>query len=189
MKSTEPSGICESVAALARRLSDGDLTSLGPLFDCVAPRLLRYAETVTRNRDDAEDAVQAAMTRVAQHPGRLAAADHPWAYFLKVLRNEALRVISRRRPAKALDASLSVWTYDEGRLQREESRSHVREAVRRLPPEQFEVVVLKIWEGMTFHEIAVVLGESPNTAASRYRYALDKLSRYLRPVADEVLHD
>lgn len=188
MKNTEPPGICESVAALARRLSDGDLSSLGPLFDCVAPRLLRYAETVTRNRDDAEDAMQAAMTRIAQYPGRLAAADHPWAYFLKILRNEALRLIARRKPTQRLGQTLSAWTYDDVTLEREESQSHIRDAVRRLPPEQSEVVVLKIWEEMTFQEISVVLGESPNTAASRYRYALDKLSRSLRPVADEVLH-
>jgi len=49
-------------------------------------------------------------------------------------------------------------------------------------------VVLKIWEGMTFAEIAHVLGESPNTAASRYRYALQKLSQYLQPLAEEVRH-
>ena len=42
---------------------------------------------------------------------------------------------------------------------------------------------------MTFAEIAEVLGESPNTAASRYRYALQKLTQYLQPLADEVRSD
>jgi RNA polymerase sigma-70 factor (ECF subfamily) len=49
----------------------------------------------------------------------------------------------------------------------------------------FDELVLKIWEGMTFAEIAEVLGESPNTAASRYRYALQKLSQHLQPLAEE----
>jgi RNA polymerase sigma-70 factor (ECF subfamily) len=44
-----------------------------------------------------------------------------------------------------------------------------------LPPEQREVIVLKFFHGMTFSEIGRVAGISPNTAASRYRYALDKL--------------
>jgi RNA polymerase sigma-70 factor (ECF subfamily) len=58
--------------------------------------------------------------------------------------------------------------------------------LQKLPPAQSEVVVLKIWEGMTFAEIGEVLGESPNTAASRYRYALQKLTHFLQPLADEV---
>ena len=44
--------------------------------------------------------------------------------------------------------------------------------------------MLKIWEGLTFAEIAEVLDESPNTAASRYRYALQKLSQSLQPLLE-----
>jgi RNA polymerase sigma-70 factor (ECF subfamily) len=51
-----------------------------------------------------------------------------------------------------------------------------------LPPEQKAVVVLKVWEEMTFAQIAEVLDISVNTAASRYRYALDKLRVQLRPL-------
>ncbi len=53
-------------------------------------------------------------------------------------------------------------------------------AMRTLPAEQSEVVVLKIWEEMTFAEIAEVLSVPPATAASRYRYALEKLAAQLR---------
>jgi RNA polymerase sigma-70 factor (ECF subfamily) len=55
-----------------------------------------------------------------------------------------------------------------------------------LPLEQKAVVVLKVWEEMTFAEIAVVLDISPNTAASRYRYALDKLRDALRPLHNDL---
>jgi len=48
--------------------------------------------------------------------------------------------------------------------------------------------VLKIWEDMTFAEIASVLDESPNTVASRYRYALQKLDNYLRPATHEDIN-
>ena len=44
-----------------------------------------------------------------------------------------------------------------------------------LPAEQREVVHLKVFEGMTFQEIADLCGESINTVASRYRYAIEKL--------------
>src|SRR5258708_1190051 len=48
-------------------------------------------------------------------------------------------------------------------------------AEKMLAGEQREVVVMKIWGGLTFEEAAAVIGISPNTAASRYRYGLTKL--------------
>ena len=60
----------------------------------------------------------------------------------------------------------------------------IQAALAKLPPEQAEVVVLKIYQDMTFGEIGAVLEVSPDTAASRYRYALEKLRRIL--ARDEV---
>jgi RNA polymerase sigma-70 factor, ECF subfamily len=51
----------------------------------------------------------------------------------------------------------------------------LQSALRVLPEEQREVVVLRIWGQLTFDEIAGVVDISPNTAASRYRYGLMKL--------------
>jgi RNA polymerase sigma-70 factor, ECF subfamily len=181
--------LARQVAETARKLGRGDLGALGRLYDLTAPRLVRYANTLTRNQDDAEDALQAAMARVAENARRLAAAQHPWAYFLKIVRNEALKIVGRRKPTQCLSDLMQIWTADEMSAEREESRVMVRAALKRLPPEQAEVVVLKIWEEMTFLEIAIVLGESANTAASRYRYALAKMSRELQPLAGEVRHD
>jgi hypothetical protein len=48
-------------------------------------------------------------------------------------------------------------------------------AVARLPAAQREVVSLKIDGGLTFAEIAAVIGTSINTAASRYRYAIENI--------------
>jgi RNA polymerase sigma-70 factor (ECF subfamily) len=44
-----------------------------------------------------------------------------------------------------------------------------------LPPEQKEAVFLKVCDGLTFKEIASACGVSANTAASRYRYGIEKL--------------
>ena len=54
-------------------------------------------------------------------------------------------------------------------------------ALDRLPEEQREVLVMKIWNELTFAEIASALNISQNTAASRYRYALAALKRNLSP--------
>jgi RNA polymerase sigma-70 factor (ECF subfamily) len=59
-------------------------------------------------------------------------------------------------------------------------------ALGELPEEQRAVVHLKLWEGLTFEAIAGALDISPNTAASRYRYGLDKLRYRLRPLYEEM---
>jgi RNA polymerase sigma-70 factor (ECF subfamily) len=51
----------------------------------------------------------------------------------------------------------------------------LEQALRALPAEQREVISLKVDGGLTFAEIAALLGVSANTAASRYRYALEKM--------------
>jgi DNA-directed RNA polymerase specialized sigma24 family protein len=61
----------------------------------------------------------------------------------------------------------------------EDAVQQVFSALRALPPEQREVIHLKVFEGHTFNEIADLTGESINTAASRYRYAMDKLRAML----------
>ena len=54
-------------------------------------------------------------------------------------------------------------------------------AMERLPHEQREVLVMKIWNELTFAEIGEALEISQNTAASRYRYGLENLKKALRP--------
>ena len=181
--------IWSEVAAMAADLENGDRSALTRIYDVAAPRLLRYAETLTRNRADAEDAMQSALVKVARKPKQVANADKPWAYLVRVVRNEALRVIGRRKPIASLASLLQAWRPVECPLEQQESREKVQQAVARLPAEQAEVVVLKIWEQFTFAEIAELIHESPNTAASRYRYALEKLSRHLQPLVDSARAD
>lgn len=186
MQQPEPTVWLERITEYARQLAEGDLAALGALFDLVGPRLVRYAEAVLRNPSDAEDAVQAAVVRLARHPESLAAARMPWAYCLRVVRNESLRLMSKHRltavlPERSIAAPFLRWPVEE-----EEMRQKVWSAVRQLPAEQAEVVVLKVWENLTFLEIAGVTGEPANTVASRYRYALGKLQRLLEPLVEEA---
>ena len=64
--------------------------------------------------------------------------------------------------------------FDVSAGQREEE-AIAREALRQLPAEQGEVIVMKLWGGLQFDQIGATLGININTAASRYRYGLEKL--------------
>jgi RNA polymerase sigma-70 factor (ECF subfamily) len=65
-------------------------------------------------------------------------------------------------------------------------RTALEAALGDLTPDQRSVVHLKLWGEFTFDEIAQILEIPLNTAASRYRYGLDKLRERLRPLYDEI---
>ena len=186
MDDSSPALWADEIAGCASSIARGETSALEQLFDKTAPRLLRYGLTLVRRREDAEDAVQAALVRLTRSPQILAAVQFPWAYLLRMVRNEALRILARRRPVLALWDDLTGRAAGPNAVELAERDAEVQAALRRLPADQAEVVILKIWEGMTFQEIATVTGESLNTVASRYRYALTKLQSSLRRVAIEV---
>jgi RNA polymerase sigma-70 factor (ECF subfamily) len=64
-------------------------------------------------------------------------------------------------------------------IEQDERRAAIEAALRNLPANQAEVLLMKIWGGLSFPQIAIALETSPNTAASRYRYALAKLREQL----------
>ena len=170
----------QRVTDCTARLAVSGVDALGALFDLTSHRLVRLAVALTRHQQDAEDAVQAALVRLAAHPQVLAAADCPWAYLLRMVRNEALLIVRRKQRCQAAgDLSDLVTRCPVDELEHEESQRAVWKALQTLPPEQAEVVVLKIWEGMTFAQIGELLETSPNTVASRYQYAMAKLSQRL----------
>ena len=159
--------------------------ALTVLFDLTAQRLVRFAVTITGNQPDAEDALQGAFSRIAFRPRLLARAEAPWPYLIRSVRNEALRILQKRKPGTDVADRGSSADSVESILVQEETADTVRRILKSLPQSQYEVVILKHWEDLTFAEIAEALGLSQNTVASRYRYAMEKLQRSLEPLVKD----
>lgn len=146
------------------------------------PALVLFARQWVGGRADAEDVVQEGFVRFWR--SRWKAAD-PAAYIYACVKHcafEWLRSRSRRTRREAASARPNVDS-DGGLLsapsERDERRKAIEFALRKLPEDQREVLVLKIWGGLTFPQIAAALAIPANTAASRYRYALAKLREQL----------
>ncbi|MCA9136092.1 MAG: sigma-70 family RNA polymerase sigma factor [Planctomycetales bacterium] len=179
----------EVIRRVAREIAAGresaDRTfGLATLYDLTADRLVRFSVSITRRQHDAEDAVSTAMVKVASRPNLLVDADRPWHYLLRMVRNESLVILRTRSRWSAIGsiADRLIGRSTDVVAQDDENRL-VWQALASLPAPQSEVVVLKIWEQLTFAEIASVLQITPSTAASRYRYALEKLSGRLATVS------
>ncbi len=144
------------------------------------PALLLFARRWTNSRAEAEDVVQDAFIRFWRQQYSI----ENRALLYATIRTTALdrwrsnqrRV--RREAAVALECDPHLEPHF---AELDESQQLLAAAVERLPNEQREVVTLKIWNELTFAEIAEVLEISPNTAASRYRYALGALRKTLQP--------
>lgn len=147
-------------------------------FAQLAPGLVLFARQWTRSAADAEDVVQEAFVKFWRRNHDIANRGLLYA----TVRSVALDLLRRnsrraRREATALsDADQSVQpAFEIG----DDSQRALVAAINLLPDEQREVLVMKIWNDLTFAEIGSALGVSQNTAASRYRYALTALKKNL----------
>ncbi|WP_221032336.1 RNA polymerase sigma factor [Actomonas aquatica] len=145
-------------------------------FATYGARLLLVARQWTRSATDAEDVVQEAFVRYWRQQREL--PGDPLPLLITSVRRAALDLIrrsARRERREQVHVDLHAESWFEPNPEGDERANLLEEAVVQLPSEQREVLVLKIWGGLTFAEIAEQLDLSPNTAASRYRYALGGL--------------
>lgn len=165
-------------------------SELERLYDAHAVALYAFGISLTRSRPDTCDLMQDLFLKLARQPGLLAGVRDERSFLLRLLHNAAVDLF-RRRATRASHAeplaeeAEAVFAPsadpDEAAL-----RASLAEALLALPREQAEVLHLKLWEGYTFEQIAGVLGIPANTAASRYRYGLDKMRDRLRPLYEEL---
>lgn len=162
---------------LTIRLAEGDERAYAELYDRFGGRLYRTALGMLGVREDAEDTVQEVFMGVLKSRHRLVGVQDLTAYLFAALRRAAGRCARRRVQISALsEAAASVLSAAADRQDRSSPCSErLDRALLSLPPEQREVISLKIDGQLTFAQIARVIGVNMNTAASRYRYALEKL--------------
>ncbi len=150
------------------------------LYDACAPQLVLYGRALGLSHPEAEDVLQEtfrALLALAEPPRE------PRFFAIRCFRNRALnhRRGLWRRLTRELESA--AWFEQEGSSSPREQAALA--ALSRLPAEQREVIVLKFWNDLTFEAIAELLDLSPNTAAGRYRYGLQKLRAELaRPDLD-----
>jgi RNA polymerase sigma-70 factor (ECF subfamily) len=165
---------------LRAALAQNDPAAVELMWNRYADDLFAYLLVVLCSRHDAEDVLQTVFVKIAQKRYRLAKALNLDAYVYKIARNEASRFIGRRkreRKVKSLDESWLV--VPEGHKEPDDMVEQLQAALTRLPEQQREVIVMKIYKQKTFLEISRFLGLSHNTVASRYRYGMEKLRTLL----------
>ena len=155
----------------SNRLSAEDI---GGLYERHGAALVAYACGFGLDRARAEDAVHAVFQRLLSNRPTVTA--NQAGYLYRAVSNAALN--ARRDRAREASMDESCFFHRNGDR---EGALALEKALGELPEEQREVVIMRIWSGMTLEEIAAATEHSLNTVASRYRYALGKLRERMQP--------
>jgi RNA polymerase sigma-70 factor (ECF subfamily) len=172
---------------LILRAREGDVDGFNVLVSRWERKVYNYLLRAVRNREDALDLCQETFLkayrnlRSLQDPGRFA----QWLF--RIAHNESISLFRKRR----FDSDEEVPEVGTGgavgvagtRIELLDLGLAVENALGRLTPEQREVVILKIYQGFKFHEIAEIIGSPASTVKSRLYTALEVLKDVLAPVA------
>jgi RNA polymerase sigma-70 factor, ECF subfamily len=167
------------------RLARGDPAAFAELYDACADRVYHYLVMRLESRADADDVLQETFVCLARARKRLATVKNLIAYVFATARNEAIRLVERQAREGRIRATLSLESmFHEAtgnRVQDIETVEWVAASLARLSADLREIVELKIYAGLTFHEISEVTRLPQGTVATRYRSALAKMrSQMLR---------
>lgn len=153
-----------------------DATLIAEMLDRHGAALALYARQWT---SDADDCVQEALVELARQP---APPDNPVAWLYRVVRNRALNAVRAdcRRNARELLAA-------EQRAARNSTTANpadateLNDSLATLDDAAREIVVLRVWGGLAWQEIAELVGGSKSTAQRTYAQALELLRRHWEP--------
>ena len=152
------------------------------IYDRLGRKVYGYLIMKLGSTCDAEDVCQEVFCRLARYSVRRRFVRNQAAFVFKTARHEANRFLERR--IRDRKGSQEAWSVQEvirnsisGPSPEEEELAAM--ALAQVSEDQREIIVLKVFEGLTFKEISSICRISPNTAASRYRYGMEKLRSML----------
>ncbi|MHC4168801.1 MAG: RNA polymerase sigma factor [Planctomycetota bacterium] len=141
--------------------------------------LLTLAKGLLGEQAEAEDVVHDVFVAFARSVGRFQLTGSLRAYLATCVSNRARdKMRARKRKLEipdSVDPVISDSNNPEQHAAEKEELMRLRQAMRRIPYEQREAVVLHLKGGMKFREIARLQGVSLSTTHGRYRYGMDKL--------------
>jgi RNA polymerase sigma-70 factor (ECF subfamily) len=150
------------------------------LYLAKAAELILYGRALGLSHGESEDVVQETFVALMN---RAEPPEQPEHYCVRAFRNRALN--HRRGLWRRLAREWESLRWFEKASGEDPRENEAMRYLATLPPEQREVIVLKIWHKYTFEEIGELLELSPNTVAGRYRYGLEKLKSKLQKAVYE----
>jgi RNA polymerase sigma-70 factor (ECF subfamily) len=172
-------------ADLIRKARRGDVEAFNLLISRWEKRVFNYLLRILQNREDALDLCQDVFLKAYQNLRKLEDADRFAAWLFRIAHNEAYSLFRKRKPEAAQETGESsgeAITFSGAAVFPLELSIAVSSALGRLTADQREAVVLKIYQGFKFEEIAEILSCPVSTVKSRLYAAFELLKTDLSPL-------
>ena len=158
----------------------GDPAAFGALVDSYEGKLYNVALQITRSRDDAMDVTQTAFVKAFEKLHTFDPSRRFFSWIYRIAINEALNQTRRRSPTTSIELEALLGPDDPEQASSDREISGLlHQAVGELSPDHRTVVVLKHLQGLSYREIAEILGISENRVKSRLFSARQKLRALL----------
>jgi RNA polymerase sigma-70 factor, ECF subfamily len=197
LSSSNPHRLPSSVARedehlLVAAAKSGDTSAFEELVNRYERKIFRLTMNITRNREDAEDAMQDAFMKAYSHLDRFQEESRFYTWLVRIAANEALMRLRKRRPNQVsldepveseddfLPQQIEDWgPSPEQRYAQTEMRDILRDVIEDLTPDFRVVFVLRDVEGLSTEETAEAVGISEAAVKSRLLRARLKLRQKL----------
>lgn len=164
---------------LIAKAKRGDVEAYNLLVSRWERRVYSYLVRLVNHREDAMDLSQDVFLKAYQNLAKLDDPGRFSAWLFRIAHNEAFSMLRKRRPENELSEPAPR---DRGTaLLPIELSLAVEGALKRLSEDQREAVLLKVYQGFKFEEMAEVLGCPVSTVKSRLYAALELLKTTLAP--------
>ena len=168
-------------ADLIQQAARGAVEAYNLLVSRWEKRVYNYLLRITRNREDALDLTQDVFLKAYQNLRKLEDPAKFPGWLFRIAHNEAYSLLRKNRPEGEIAGELRSGD-SSGRMFPIELNLAVQSALERLSPDQREAVLLKVYQGFKFEEMAEILACPVSTVKSRLYTALDLLKQTLAPV-------
>jgi len=161
----------------------GDAQAFEALVAREEARLLRYASVLLRDSDAAQDVVQDAFLRLIREARRLDGIENLSAWLLRVCRNlgiDRMKKEARMRKREFDAAACEAGECAPDAVEAREVQTIVARELHALPPNQREVLLLKIQEGRSYREIGEITGLSTGNVGYLIHHGLRNLAHRLK---------
>ena len=169
---------------LIAKARKGDVEGYNLLVSRWEKRIFNYLLRLTRNREDAMDLSQDVFLKAYQNLSKLDDPGKFSSWLFRIAHNEAFSLLRKHRPEEELKHDPAA-PGSQGRLLPMELSLAVDGALKRLSEDQREAVLLKVYQGFKFDEMAEILECPVSTVKSRLYTALDLLKATLAPLVLE----
>ncbi len=195
IKTTENQRTEATDEELYEQVAEGNKEAFDELFERYQNQIYNFIKKQVKSQQAAEDITQEVFLRLFRAAKNFDPTKQFSSYLYKIAVNEVRRYYQREMAQQAYSLNEPMADTEDGRergdlipadqvgpeegMYDKFNSAHLQALIDKLPPDQKMVVLLKVYQGLTFEEIAHIMDKPLSTVLSRMRYAIQKLQKWM----------